>query len=49
MVLLSIEQYAVLTDSLELKLDEADKAAQLSDTRYTGKEVFTRVKKRINE
>jgi prevent-host-death family protein len=40
MVLLSIEQYAVLTDSLELKLDEADKAAQLSDTRYTGKEVM---------
>ena len=49
MVLLSIEQYAALTDSLELKLDEADKAAQLSDARYTGKEVFTRVRKRINE
>ena len=49
MVLLSIEQYAALTDSLELKLDEADKAAQLSDTRYTGKDVFTRVRKRINE
>jgi prevent-host-death family protein len=49
MVLLSIEQYAVLTDSLELKLDEADKAAQLSDTRYTVYEFFTRVKKRINE
>lgn len=49
MVLLSIEQYAALTDSLELKLDEADKAAQLSDTRHTGKEVFTRVRKRINE
>ena len=49
MVLLSIEQYAALTDNLEFKLDEADKAAQLSDARYTGEEVFTRVRKRINE
>lgn len=49
MVLLSIEQYAALTDNLELKLDEADKAAHLSSARYTGEEVFTRVRKRINE
>lgn len=49
MVLLSIEQYAALADSLEFKLDEADKAALLSDIRYTGEEVFTRAKKRINE
>lgn len=49
MVLLSIEQYAAFTDNLELKLDEADKAAHLSGARYTGEEVFTRVRKRINE
>lgn len=48
MVLLSLEQYSALTDTVELKLDEADKAAQLTDERYNGKEVFTRVRKRIN-
>lgn len=48
MVLLSLEQYSALTDNVELKLDEADKAAQLTDERYIGKEVFTRVRKRIN-
>lgn len=48
MVLLSLEQYSALTDNVELKLDEADKAAQLTDERYNGKEVFTRVRKRIN-
>lgn len=48
MVLLSLEQYSALTDNVELKLDEADKAAQLTDERYIGKEVLTRVRKRIN-
>ena len=48
MVLLSLEQYSALTDNVEIKLDEADKAAQLTDERYIGKEVFTRVRKRIN-
>ena len=33
MVLLSLEQYAALTDDVELALDEADKAAELSDVR----------------
>ena len=48
MVLLSLEQYSALTDNVELKLDEADKAAQLTDERYISKEAFTRVRKRIN-
>jgi PHD/YefM family antitoxin component YafN of YafNO toxin-antitoxin module len=47
MVLLSLEQYAALTDDVELALDEADRAAQLSDTRYSGGEVFSRVRGRI--
>ncbi len=47
MVLLSLEQYAVLTDDVEHALDEADRAAQLSDTRYSGEEVFSRVRGRI--
>ena len=49
MVLLSLEQYAALTDDIELTLDEADKAADLSDLRYSGQEVFSRVRGRIRE
>lgn len=48
MVLLSLEQYSALTDSVELKLDEADKAAQLTNERFIGEEVFSRIKKRTN-
>lgn len=48
MVLLSIEQYSALTDNVEKKLDEADAAASESDVRYTGSEVFSRVRGRIN-
>ena len=49
MVLLSLEQYAALTDDVELALDEADKAADLSDVRYSSDEVFGRVRRRIRE
>lgn len=49
MVLLSLEQYSKLTDEVEWKLDEADKAAELSDTRYSGDKVFKRVRERISE
>lgn len=48
MVVMSIEQYAALTDEIELKLDEADKAAVLSDTRYTADEVFSRARRRVH-
>lgn len=47
MVLLSMEQYAALTDDVELALDEADKAAELTEVRYSGQEVFSRVRGRI--
>lgn len=49
MVVLSLEQYSALTDDVELALDEADQAASLSDTRYSGEEVFGRVRRRIRE
>ena len=39
MVVLSLEQYAALTDDIELKLDEADKAAAADPVRYTEDEV----------
>lgn len=47
MVLMSIEQYATLTDSLERRLDEADRAAAADRTRLTADEVFGNARKRI--
>jgi prevent-host-death family protein len=48
MVVLSLEKYAELTDDLELKLDEADRAAAVSDVRFTNEEVFSRLKEGLN-
>lgn len=48
MVLMSIEQFSALTDSLERRLDEADRAAEADGTRYTAEDVFGRVRKRIH-
>lgn len=44
---MSIEQYAALTDEIEMKVDEADKAVALSGTRYTADEVFSRARRRV--
>ena len=49
MVVLSLKKFSELTDDLELKLDEADRAAAASDIRYTHDEVFSRLKDGINE
>jgi len=49
LVVLSLEQYAELTDDVEIALDEADKSAALASLRYSGKEVFDRVRGRIRE
>ena len=49
MVVLSLEQYAALTDEAEMKLDEADKAAAADSVCYTEDEVFSRVRNRIHE
>lgn len=49
MVVLSLEQYAALTDEVELRLDEADRAAAADDIRYTEEEVFDRVRSRLHE
>ena len=48
MVVMSIEQYSALTDEVELKLDEADRMADSTDVRYSGDEVFNRVRGRIH-
>ena len=42
-------QYAALTDEVEVKLDEADCAADASDVRYTGPETFKRARERVCE
>lgn len=49
MVVMSMEQYAQLTDDVELKLDEADRAADLTEERYTADQVFGRLRRRIHE
>lgn len=40
MVVISLEEYARLTDDIEGKLDEADLAAERDDTRLSHEEVF---------
>jgi len=47
MVLLSIEQYAALTEGVTQKLDEADRLAEQSTERMTHDEVFGRVRKTL--
>lgn len=49
MVVMSLEQYSALTDGIELALDEADRAAAMSDNRYSADEVFSRIRKNIHE
>jgi len=44
MVVLGLEQYAALTDEIETKLDEADRAAELSNVRLSHDEVFSTIK-----
>lgn len=48
MVVMSLEQYSLLTDDVEMKLNEADKATETDSTRYSADEVFSRVRNRIN-
>ena len=48
MGLMSIDQYSVLTNETELKLDEADKRAVISSERLNKDEVFSKVRENIN-
>ena len=48
MVLMSLEQYAALTEDVEARLDEADRAAAVSGARLTGEEVFSRARARVH-
>lgn len=48
MVLMSVEQYSSLTDSIEKELDYADKVASETTARLSHQEVFNHVRRRIN-
>lgn len=44
LVVLSMEQYSTLTDEIEMKLDEIERAAAETDVRYTLDEAFDMVR-----
>ena len=48
MVVMSIEEYSRLTNDIETKLMQADKAAEETAVRYSAKEVFSRLRANID-
>lgn len=48
MVVLSLEQYANLTDSVEMKLDEADRQAAMTTERLTHGTVFQNARRIVS-
>lgn len=48
MVVLSLTEYATLTNNIEMKLDEADKMAESTEERHTHERVFENARKVIN-
>ncbi len=49
MVVLSLEEYASLTDSIEKKLDEADRQAAAYEERLSHDTVFSHARRAIHE
>ena len=49
MVVMSLEQYTVLTEDIEERLDEADRMAEIILERYCSDDVFARVNERIKD
>lgn len=48
MVVISLDEYERLNNMIEIKLDEADAEAELTDERLTSEQVFDSVRKAIN-
>lgn len=48
MVVMSIEAYSRLTESIEDALDVADKVAEETEKRYTHEETFAKLRERVN-
>lgn len=46
---MNIEHYSKLINSIESKLDEADELASLTNIRYSHDEIFSKLKKKIDE
>ncbi len=49
MVVLSIEEYSKLTDSVEFALDRADKMAEESNVRMNHEEIFGNLRRKLSE
>ena len=49
MVVLSLDSYSKLVQSVELALNEADKLAEKTSERYTHSEVFDKIRNRIGK
>lgn len=49
MVVLSLDSYSKLVQSVELALNEADRLAETTDIRYTHEEVFEKIRNRVNK
>ena len=47
MVVLSLEKYASLTENIEMKLDEADRQAAMTEERLSHETVFSNVRRAI--
>ena len=47
MVVMSIEDYSALVDTVDLMLDEADHVAETTSLRYSHDEVFSRLRSRL--
>ena len=47
MVVMSIDKYCELTDDVEIKLDEAEREADITDTRYSHDDVFSNIRRKI--
>ncbi|MDO4322184.1 MAG: type II toxin-antitoxin system Phd/YefM family antitoxin [Lachnospiraceae bacterium] len=48
MVVMSLEQYSLLTDSIEKRLDEADWMAQMNEERLSHETVFQNIRGAIH-
>ncbi len=49
MVVMSLESYSKLVEGVEISLDEADRCAIENDLRYTHEEVFSKIRRRVND
>lgn len=49
MVVLSLDSYSKLVQSVEFALNEADRLAETTSVRYTHGEVFEKIRNRVNK